>query len=124
MSYTVGGVCYLLHRLGWSWQVPCRRAAERDEKAVAVKGRAVAVTSDIAFPTALPLVHAGARRGCRGTAGRLRRANHGEHGNCLPKFPTASTSVFGHIPGLKRVAESVSLLRKGAAPLRSGKHVD
>ncbi|MEW9528757.1 winged helix-turn-helix domain-containing protein [Microbispora sp. NPDC049125] len=20
VSYTVGGVCYLLHRLGWSWQ--------------------------------------------------------------------------------------------------------
>ncbi|MEU8272904.1 winged helix-turn-helix domain-containing protein [Microbispora bryophytorum] len=35
VSYTVGGVCYLLHRLGWSWQAPCRRAAERDERAIA-----------------------------------------------------------------------------------------
>ncbi len=31
VSYTVGGVCYLLHRLGWSWQAPSRRAAEGDE---------------------------------------------------------------------------------------------
>ncbi|MFI7449637.1 winged helix-turn-helix domain-containing protein [Nonomuraea sp. NPDC049714] len=22
VDYTVGGVCYLLHRLGWSWQAP------------------------------------------------------------------------------------------------------
>ncbi|WP_204048924.1 winged helix-turn-helix domain-containing protein [Microbispora siamensis] len=35
VSYTVGGVCYLLHRLGWSWQAPSRRAAERDERAIA-----------------------------------------------------------------------------------------
>ncbi len=34
-SYTVGGVCYLLHRLGWSRQAPCGRAAERDERAIA-----------------------------------------------------------------------------------------
>ncbi|MCA2230017.1 winged helix-turn-helix domain-containing protein [Nonomuraea aurantiaca] len=35
VRYTVGGVCYLLHRLGWSWQAPTRRAAERDEQAIA-----------------------------------------------------------------------------------------
>ncbi|WP_371784182.1 helix-turn-helix domain-containing protein [Streptosporangium subroseum] len=34
-SYTLGGVCYLLHRIGWSWQVPVRRAAERDEERIA-----------------------------------------------------------------------------------------
>ncbi|WP_162794734.1 IS630 family transposase [Nonomuraea lactucae] len=28
-------MCYLLHRLGWSWQPPSRRAAERDEQAIA-----------------------------------------------------------------------------------------
>lgn len=22
VSYTLGGMCYLLHRLGWSWQAP------------------------------------------------------------------------------------------------------
>jgi transposase len=34
VSYTLGGVDYLLHRMGWSWQVPTRRAAERDEHAI------------------------------------------------------------------------------------------
>jgi transposase len=40
VSYTPRGVSYLLHRLGWSPQVPVHRAAERDEAAVAtwVKG--------------------------------------------------------------------------------------
>ncbi|MEU7901210.1 winged helix-turn-helix domain-containing protein [Nonomuraea sp. NPDC049152] len=36
VRYTVAGVCCLLHRLGWSWQAPTRRAAERDEQAIAV----------------------------------------------------------------------------------------
>lgn len=35
VSYTVVRVCCLLHRLGWDWQAPCRRAAERDEKVIA-----------------------------------------------------------------------------------------
>jgi len=35
ISYTARGVDYLLHRLGWSWQVPTRRAAERDEETIA-----------------------------------------------------------------------------------------
>jgi transposase len=34
VSYTARGVDYLLHRIGWSWQVPTRRAAERDEAAI------------------------------------------------------------------------------------------
>lgn len=34
-QYTPRGVSYLLHRLGWSPQVPAHRAAERDEQAVA-----------------------------------------------------------------------------------------
>jgi transposase len=34
VEYTVGGVHVLLHRTGWSVQVPARRAAERDEAAV------------------------------------------------------------------------------------------
>jgi transposase len=34
-EYTLGGVHVLLHRIGWSVQVPARRAAERDEAAVA-----------------------------------------------------------------------------------------
>jgi putative transposase len=33
-SYTLRGTSYLLHRLGWSPQVPQRRAAERDEEAI------------------------------------------------------------------------------------------
>ena len=35
VEYTLAGVHVLLHRLGWSVQVPARRAAERDEAAVA-----------------------------------------------------------------------------------------
>jgi transposase len=35
VSYTLAGVDALLHRLGWSWQAPSRRAAERDEAAIA-----------------------------------------------------------------------------------------
>ena len=34
-SYTLRGVSYLPHRLGFSPQVPARRAFERDEDAVA-----------------------------------------------------------------------------------------
>ncbi|WP_256220795.1 winged helix-turn-helix domain-containing protein [Streptomyces sp. CC53] len=33
--YTPRGVSYLLHRPGWSPQVPAHRAVERDEQAVA-----------------------------------------------------------------------------------------
>ncbi|MEO3807172.1 winged helix-turn-helix domain-containing protein [Nonomuraea sp. B1E8] len=35
VRYTLSGLDYLLHRLGWSWQVPARRAVERDEAAIA-----------------------------------------------------------------------------------------
>jgi transposase len=35
LSYTVQGVAALLRRHGWSWQVPARRAIERDQDAVA-----------------------------------------------------------------------------------------
>jgi transposase len=35
VQYTLAGVDLLLHRIGWSVQVPARRAAERDEAAVA-----------------------------------------------------------------------------------------
>ena len=35
VEYTLAGVHVLLHRTGWSVQVPARRAAERDEAAVA-----------------------------------------------------------------------------------------
>lgn len=34
VSYTPAGVDYLLHRIGWSWQSPSRRAAERDQAKV------------------------------------------------------------------------------------------
>jgi transposase len=35
VDYTLAGTGLLLHRIGWSVQVPARRAAERDEAAVA-----------------------------------------------------------------------------------------
>ncbi|WP_432825383.1 winged helix-turn-helix domain-containing protein [Dactylosporangium sp. CA-092794] len=36
VRYTERGVSYLLHRIGWTPQVPVHRAVERDERAVAV----------------------------------------------------------------------------------------
>jgi transposase len=36
VGYTVQGVWKLLRRHGWSWQVPVRRAVERDEGAIEV----------------------------------------------------------------------------------------
>ena len=35
VEYTLAGLDVLLHRLGWSVQVPARRAAERDEAVIA-----------------------------------------------------------------------------------------
>jgi transposase len=35
VEYTLAGVDVLLHRIGWSVQVPARRAAERDEARIA-----------------------------------------------------------------------------------------
>jgi transposase len=35
VRYTLRGVSYLLHRLGYAPQVPAHRAVERDEKAIA-----------------------------------------------------------------------------------------
>ena len=35
LEYTLAGMDVLLHRIGWSVQVPARRAAERDEEKVA-----------------------------------------------------------------------------------------
>jgi hypothetical protein len=40
VGYTLAGVDLLLHRIGWSVQVPARRAAERDESARIETGRA------------------------------------------------------------------------------------
>jgi transposase len=36
VDYTLAGLDLLLHRIGWSVQVPARQAAERDEAAIAV----------------------------------------------------------------------------------------
>jgi transposase len=35
VSYTPRGVSYLLHRIGWTPQIPARRALERNEDAIA-----------------------------------------------------------------------------------------
>jgi putative transposase len=35
VDYTLAGLDLLLHRMGWSVQVPSRQAAERDERAIA-----------------------------------------------------------------------------------------
>ena len=34
VSYTLRGTSYLLHRMGWTPQVPAHRATERDEDAI------------------------------------------------------------------------------------------
>ena len=39
VDYTLSGLDVLLHRIGWSVQVPARRAAERDEDAIAAWNR-------------------------------------------------------------------------------------
>jgi transposase len=36
VEYTLAGMDVLLHRIGWSAQVPARRATERDEEKVAI----------------------------------------------------------------------------------------
>ena len=35
VAYTLAGTAVLLHRIGWTVQVPARRAAERDEETIA-----------------------------------------------------------------------------------------
>jgi hypothetical protein len=35
VDYTLAGLDLLLHRIGWSVQVPARQAAERDDAAIA-----------------------------------------------------------------------------------------
>jgi transposase len=35
VEYTLAGMCLLVHRIGWSVQIPARRAAERDEDRIA-----------------------------------------------------------------------------------------
>jgi transposase len=37
VDYTLAGLDLLLHRMGWSVQVPARRAAERDEKQITAR---------------------------------------------------------------------------------------
>jgi transposase len=46
VGYTLRGVSYLLHRMGYSLQVPARRAVERDPEAITTwqRGRWPAVT--------------------------------------------------------------------------------
>jgi putative transposase len=39
--YTLRGTSYLLHRIGWSVQVPAHRTVERDEQAIATWRREV-----------------------------------------------------------------------------------
>jgi putative transposase len=60
VRYTPRGVSYLLHRIGWTPQVPAHRAAERDEKKIAewrevtwpqVKGRPATWAGGSSLPT-------------------------------------------------------------------------
>jgi transposase len=63
VAYTLAGVDYLLHRIGWSVQVPARRAAERDQAKVAAW-----VEED------WPVIKGPRRTWAAGSASRTRRA--------------------------------------------------
>ena len=63
-SYTVRGVAYLLHRNGFTVQVPTRRAVERDEEAIAAWG--AETWADVKPPR---------RPGTRGSASRTKPAS-------------------------------------------------
>ncbi|MEV8321294.1 winged helix-turn-helix domain-containing protein [Streptomyces sp. NPDC059900] len=63
VSYTPGGLDLLLHRIGWSVQVPARRATERDESKIAV-------WRDEQWP----VVRRGRRTRVPGSASRTRQA--------------------------------------------------
>ncbi|WP_256370831.1 winged helix-turn-helix domain-containing protein [Micromonospora sp. KC721] len=62
VSYTLRGVSYLLHRMGYSQQVPTRRAIERDREAIASWHR-----------RRWPSVRGWRRRRVPGSASRTRR---------------------------------------------------
>ncbi|MEV0648329.1 winged helix-turn-helix domain-containing protein [Phytomonospora sp. NPDC050363] len=63
IGYSRVGVSKLLHRLGWSVQVPCRRAVERDEDAIAGWKQLT-----------WPVIKGPRRTWVRGSASRTRRA--------------------------------------------------
>jgi transposase len=62
-GYTLAGVDVLLHRIGWSVQVPARRAAERDEARIAAWRE-----------EAWPVVKAPRRTWVPGSASRMNQA--------------------------------------------------
>ncbi|HLZ36979.1 MAG TPA: winged helix-turn-helix domain-containing protein [Mycobacteriales bacterium] len=81
VSYTLAGLDLLLHRLGWSVQVPARRAAERDEAQLAawreetwpvIKGRRRTWAAGWSSKTH-PASGAGRPRAVPGAAGAARR---------------------------------------------------
>ncbi len=63
VEYTLAGMAVLLHRLGWSVQVPARRAAERDEEKIA-RWR----------EDTWPVIKARRRTWAPGSAGKMSRA--------------------------------------------------
>jgi transposase len=63
-DYTLAGLDVLLHRIGWSVQVPARRAAERDEAAIATwREEAWPVIKDGGGPGRLALLRGRVRPG-------------------------------------------------------------
>jgi hypothetical protein len=53
-EYTLAGMDVLLHRVGWSVQLPVRRAAERDEAAIARWKQETWAAWTLAGPSLLP----------------------------------------------------------------------
>ena len=81
VEYTLAGMDVLLHRLGWSVQVPARRAAERDEDKIArwreetwpvIKGRRRTWAPGSASKTS-PARASGRRRDAPGAAAAIPR---------------------------------------------------
>ncbi|MFJ8062992.1 winged helix-turn-helix domain-containing protein [Streptomyces sp. NPDC096142] len=63
VEYTLAGLDLLLHRIGWSVQVPSRKATERDEPRIAARKDEQA-----------PVIKRGRRNWAPGSASRTRQA--------------------------------------------------
>ncbi|MCW1100184.1 winged helix-turn-helix domain-containing protein [Streptomyces sp. RS2] len=89
VEYTLAGLDLLLHRIGWSVQVPSRRATERDEARIATwKDEQWPVIKDGGGPGRLALLRGRSRPGAEAAPG----ADAGTHPSCgsPPRAPNAS----------------------------------
>src|SRR3954466_6735121 len=106
LRYTPRGTAYLLHRLGWSPQVPRHRAAERNEDAIA--GSVGTARPDRCCgcgspPRRPPPWRCAARcRPCERVRRGVCRPTRGCPGTARPRTPGAPGSGTGACPGRPR----------------------